>query len=798
AKTVVFARPGDRIFFFVAGEPNNNADFGTYDIVVNSSSDCDACAREDNGQITINPRNETGSYSCGSTVEICFTLFEFDGDNSGTLEWLHSIIPSFGTGWDVTSITPTRVPASCNREGTWRWYPNGWTGCGSGEVYERGFAYESDEGFRAACGLNTPGNNWGDGGDGCTAIPAPVTWCWNISVLDCPPASGTFTGDDLTVGVRVLSDGYSGSWRNQACPESSFEIIAGVIVCDDDDPLVTGTDETCPGVANGSITVNPNGGLDPTGSYNFSIRDGSSTQVASCISCIGTRTFTDLPPGTYTVETTGVLSGCPRVGTFTIGPGVAPTGAADHAAVCPDGGPIQLLGSTTESGTTITYSWSGPGGFTATGQTPFTADPAVVGTYRLIITVDGCPSVPIPVNVEYLAFDPRVAAASGEVCFGENIELEVTGEGDNYAWRDPDGLPVGGNSPTLTTPALVAGTRTYSVVVSDANCSTTLSVDVEVRPEITGRIIMNPNGQVCEQSEIDFSVVMADGTRFPGGWTYNWDNGASFNPTYSYTPFFSGNEVVELNLTSPDGSCSQTFLEPYIIHPLPDVSLSTTDGTICEDGSIDITATATGGQAPYTYLWGPDVAVTTSTLTVDVNSLAREDFFVEVTDNQGCVGLSPFADVFVILGLPAVTFSGCDVISPNEIRFTWSDVGQEYFEVYATIDGGTEQVVSLDFTEFEHTVTGLAEGTEVTLRVVPISERNGVGCPGEAASSTCFTPSCDPVTPVITTPFDTFCLDGTASPVALTVDVPTAGTVVWSGTGVSGAQFDPVAAGAGE
>ncbi|MEO0733456.1 MAG: hypothetical protein AAFZ52_11515, partial [Bacteroidota bacterium] len=875
--------PGDPIYFFVGGEPGNTTDFGTFDIEVNSSSDCSACAREDNGQVTINPRNATGTYACGSTVEVCFTLFEFNGNASSTVEFLHSIIPTFGTGWDVTSITPTALPNSCDGLGEWRWYPDGWTGCGSGDFYERGFAYETGNGFDNSCGLNTPGNNYGDGANGCINLPRPMTWCWNISVLDCPPASGTFTGDDLTVGVTVLSDGYSGSWDFQACPPTYIETIATVIVCNDEDPIVTGTNETCPNTDDGTLTVNPNGGLDPAGAYNFVIRDAAADLVASCPSCTGEQTFTDLPPGEYTIETTGVLSGCPRIATFTIAEGIAPTGDADHSDVCPDGGPIQLFGSTTEPGTTFSYAWTGPGGFTSSDQNPFTNDPADEGTYRLTVTVDGCPSDPILVDVEYLTFDPQVSAITPEVCFGGDIELEVTGEGDNYAWTDPDGLPVGGNSPTLTTTATVAGTRTYSVVVSDANCSTTLMVDVAVRPEITAQITMNPNGRVCQESEITFNVTQADGSSFPSGWTFSWDGGASFDDNYSYTPFFSGNETVMVVITSPDGNCTETFMEPYIVDPLPMVQLSTTNATICPDGSVTITATASLGRAPYDYLWNPGGFSTSESITIDANSPTLTGLFVEVTDNRGCTTDSEVATVTIIDELPAVTFADCNVTSTTEITFNWDDVGQDHFEVYVTVDGTPEETVSLNYLDLEHTVNGLPEGTEVTIRVVPVATDNGTSCPGAEATTSCTTQacttpvptlscleqgldsvafswtdvgatsyivnevsvpaggtteqvgntfivrdlaqgesvtisvtaiapgctglvsdeitcvaqSCPDVTPVITTPVDTFCLDGTPTAIPLAVTVPVTGDLSWTGPGVTGASFDPAAAGVG-
>lgn len=884
----IIAQSGETIFFSVSGEAGDPDDQGTFNISVTSSSDCDACAREDNGEVVFNPRNASGTYACGSTVEICFTLFEYAGNDAGSVEWLHSVVPTFGSGWDVSSISPSFTPPSCNGNGNWNWYPAGWTSCETGLSFPFGFAFESNAGVNASCpGFNDPGNNWGDGGNGCTTIPAPITWCFNINVLPCPPGSGTFTGDDLGVSVQVFSDGFSGSWTQQVCAAPVFSSIGSVIVCDDLEPLAVANNQSCPGVNDGSIDIEGNGGLDPGTLYNFVVRNSSSTAVFVCNSCPSPVNTGTLPPGNYVIEATGVISGCPQSTMATIDLGVAPDAFADHTIECPGTGPIQLLGSTTSSGTTITYAWTGPNGFTATGDSPFTNDPADEGTYTLIVTVDGCPSDPVDVEVEYIDFDPMGTATPAAVCFGDDVMLEVTnvGAGAIFIWYDPDGNQLPGNGSTITATTTASGMQNYQVEVLEGSCTVLLPIEVEVADEILAEIVMDPNGQVCAENDITFTVQMVGGGAFPAGWTFDWDNGQGSGATYVRNELIGGQYQVDLIITNP-GNCSQPYAEVFQVNPTPEVEISPVAAIICGNGSVELIPNITVGDAPFTYLWGPNEVdmITTPTLVVDANSPELEAIYVIVTDNNGCVGFSNFADVEIIAPLPAVSID-CEVTGIDSLTFSWNDVNQEEFEVYVTIGGNAEVLVDDQYTDLIYGLGNLPENTTVTIRVIPIGGTGNQTCPGPESTRTCTTDPCPnvvaptvtcgdtgldfveinwtdvgadsytvdvvaappgamtsvtgttltatgltagesititvtavtiagcpdpvseeitcvaqfcpPVTPMITTPVDTFCVDGSAGLIDLTVDVPGMGTVTWNGSGVSGSQFDPVAAGPG-
>ena len=161
---------------------------------------------------------------------------------------------------------------------------------------------------------------------------------------------------------------------------------------------------------------------------------------------------------------------------------------------------------------------------------------------------------------------------------------------------------------------------TYSVVVTDAyGCKTNCTVFV-------GQSSM-PS---CLISSTDTTCGMNNGSAtasVTGGqapYTYLWRNGATTQTTSGLAP-----GTYSVQVTDAHGcvtSCS------VVIHPSsnPVCTISSTD-TSCGSHNGTATVHASGGQAPYTYLWshGP----TTQT----VGNLAAGNYSVVVTDALGCV-----------------------------------------------------------------------------------------------------------------------------------------------------------------
>ena len=122
-----------------------------------------------------------------------------------------------------------------------------------------------------------------------------------------------------------------------------------------------------------------------------------------------------------------------------------------------------------------------------------------------------------------------------------------------------------------------------------------------------------------------------------GSYTIAWSNGAT---TTVVTGLAAGTySVTVTDANGCDGTASVTLTEPDPIS----VTFTIMDDTGVMDGSI--TASATGGIAPYTYMWSNGQTGNT------LFGLAGGDYTVTVTDANGCTG-SETATVVVEMGGP--------------------------------------------------------------------------------------------------------------------------------------------------
>ncbi|MBF4519335.1 hypothetical protein IRZ71_23555 [Flavobacterium sp. ANB] len=133
-------------------------------------------------------------------------------------------------------------------------------------------------------------------------------------------------------------------------------------------------------------------------------------------------------------------------------------------------------------------------GFDTTGNTTYTfydslnnvipvnaaANINTSGTYSIQAQGNGvtCPSVTLPVTVTINALPTLTVTPSISVNVGTDVSLNATSDG-TLAWFNPQGNPVVG--PPFSTGALnTPGVYTYTVVATNANCSRTGTVSINV------------------------------------------------------------------------------------------------------------------------------------------------------------------------------------------------------------------------------------------------------------------------------------------------------------------------------
>lgn len=205
----------------------------------------------------------------------------------------------------------------------------------------------------------------------------------------------------------------------------------------------------------------------------------------------------------------------------------------------------------------ISYSWSGPNGFTSTEQNPVLTNVTknLSGTYKVVVSANGCDSEEATTSV--LVKD-RVTAktklAAVKRCPDEFTQLEVTeSEEYTYSWFPTDGLSNSNISNPIASPKK---STTYTVTVSNGVCSITDTT----RVIIAERQIVNAGEDLKlfagQSKQLNATIIGTD-------YTFYWspveflDDPTSLNPTTS-----SPKDITyTLNVTS---ACFTTTDEVFV------------------------------------------------------------------------------------------------------------------------------------------------------------------------------------------------------------------------------------------
>lgn len=407
--------------------------------------------------LAVTPQPVLGTYSPGQAVTFCLTI---DGYNQNSVDWIHGIVPEFGSAWNTASITAITPPPTCEGGGGyWAWYNTQVNGIGNNSPGPVGPGFF----FEKTAGQNNPADNFGDSGaDGCT-----WTFCFTIStVAACPPG---VDGDDLSVEFQNYSDSESGSWNAPAsiCPnDPDFVFKARLSCCPI--PQMVGVFPSCASPTSGTVTATPSGGTAP---FEIKWSTGDSVVINS-----GSSVIDSLSQGFYIVTITD-NSGCVSEASFTLinnGSGL-PITATNDATICPgDNIQLQVTGNNI-----VDYLWYPASSLNNNAIANPIATPTTSTEYFVIVTdINGCTAYE---QVLIAVLDPPLAYAgpNKQICPGSSAVLGATG-GVSYAWSPIAGL----SNPNIANPAAnPTETTIYTVTVTGANgCTATSQTSVVVEP----------------------------------------------------------------------------------------------------------------------------------------------------------------------------------------------------------------------------------------------------------------------------------------------------------------------------
>ena len=495
---------------------------------------------------------------------------------------------------------------------------------------------------------------------------------------------------------------------------------------------ITGTDPLCNGGSDGSADLTVTGGSP---GYNYSWSNGPTSED-----------ITNVIAGSYTVTVTD-LNGCSDNETVVLGEPtaiVATTTVVDAYCGLANG---SVCVTTTGGTGAYTYLWNDPGSQT---------DSCAVGlfggiTYGVTVTdVNSCTGTAtdivndLPGGVTTITLNNN--ASGFGICDGAATGTMTGGIGPyTYSWDDPL------LQSTATADSLCAGTVCITII-DGAGCVSTDCITITEPSGISDTIVgtnVDCNGN-CN-GEADLSVV--------GGvppYTYLWTPGNMV--TEDLIGLCAGTYVVLItDANSVTSSNSIVITEPLTLA----VSMSGNPANCNNICDGDATGVASGGTAPYTYLWDDSGTQTTSQAT----GLCDGTYTIILSDSLGCTTSNTFTvtEPLAVLVTTTVTNATCGQSDGTATANTTNGVGALTY-IWDDLNTQTNQ-----------TATGITSGTYG----VTVTDANGCIGSGSAAVS-------DDLGPVgtITDSTNTSCFgvcDGSATVAASSGTPPY--TYLWSPTG---------------
>jgi gliding motility-associated-like protein len=182
---------------------------------------------------------------------------------------------------------------------------------------------------------------------------------------------------------------------------------------------------------------------------------------------------------------------------------------SNNGPLCP-GDRLNITLTDTTGATGVTFTWSGPGGYTATTQNVniFSATAADSGVYTVVANINGCATYPTSNTVIVRNTPPSPVYSNPTYCqYLSSVPLSAVGS--NILWYTSATGGIGSTvAPTPST--TVAGTFTWYVTQTVNGCqSARYPVIVTVNPKPAPPTVTNNPGSYCPRSTFVASTFAA-------------------------------------------------------------------------------------------------------------------------------------------------------------------------------------------------------------------------------------------------------------------------------------------------
>jgi gliding motility-associated-like protein len=322
-------------------------------------------------------------------------------------------------------------------------------------------------------------------------------------------------------------------------------------------------------------------------------------------------------------------------------------------SVC-EGETVQL--SSLNSGSDITYFWSGPN-FSSNVKTPppfLNITSGQQGAYSLVVARESCVSDTATANVIVLDRPEKPVMSSASVfCEGATFSILVNNviNADRYEWYLNGQLRFSTLENNLIIPNVQPNFEgNWHVVVIKGICFSDPSEPNAIAIDDLLEIGVTNSGPICEGDSVQLQ------TTFVPNATYKWSGpdinqqiASVYNPkTLAFAGFYS------VTITTPTGCQNNSGTTVEIIEP-PIITALSSDATPCMDGlkPIRFSPSVFPQNTQYTYEWTSGNGFTSDMSHPVINNPAQKDtgVYTLVVYNQGCPSI-PFSIPVLFFMIP--------------------------------------------------------------------------------------------------------------------------------------------------
>lgn len=507
----------------------------------------------------------------------------------------------------------------------------------------------------------TSGTNPACAGSSVTFTATPTnggttpTYQWKVNGNNAG-VGATFTTATLTNGQIVTCVMTSNLSGVTGSPATSSGITMNITPTVTPSLNITNPTTTFCAGTNTTFTANPTNGGIPTYVWKLNgvtVGTNSVTYASNAlknndsVSCIMTSTATCASPSTVTSTNTIKL---------TVNPIDTPSISIStpQLSVCA-GTNVAFAATIKKGGTTPSYQWKVNGANAGNGST-FSSNVLTNGAVVTCVLTSnaGCAVNPTATsNSLTISIITNSAPAvkvntttTGVLCQGATVDFSAIptngGSAPTYQWK-VNGTN-SGTGATFSSASLNNGDIVNCVMTSNSSCASPLTATsnndtVKIVPTVVPAIVITAlDSSVCAGEAVSFSSnTTLAGTTPSYQWKVNGAN-AGNGSTFSSTTLTNGS-VISCELTSSQQCASPSKVNSGSIN----VTINSLPTPIVNQSGAMLTSSIVGAS----YKWLNGSSVIPSETNVSFNPSATGNYSVEVTDANGCKGISPLFNYLV-------------------------------------------------------------------------------------------------------------------------------------------------------